>query len=592
MKNLKFFGVIPAAILAGVFLFTSCEQATDTEYITHNVPTPQGADVLAANADDLATYLDEDSDYQVIAVTSDISDAGEDLVVPATKTLLLYASLTPNGTSGLTIEGKVIVSAGGTLVAADGTPVTIAAGGSLEVTTNGTLSVENLTEGLDADDESAVVFKGGNLAVATLADAAGITTALGYIGSQGELTVTSLTAAKLSDIVAAVGSAEVTITTLATQTDEAAGVTSITIPSNLTIGAVTTGALASTVTTLTVNGSYTPKDDDTLANLTTLTVNGTLSAAAATLDALTDLTVNGELTSIGTGASEGIEVTVGAEGEATLATVAKLLAGSTVAAGGTLTATAVTAFDTGASLAVYAGSIVNGITLPGATTISALAADAITIGDLTVSGPTVALGDGKAITIGTGKTLTIETTVTTVTGSTVIKTAGTGVIFRDGVTYTTDGSGVEGSAIVAAVGALGADAAILANNESYNLNATFGADVTGVGSTTVSSTSATAVKGGADGSTGDDLELSGNTDFASAVTATGDAVTGTDADVIKAATYTLTIDSETLKIADGGYAGSNAKNGVITFTGVKLKSSGLIGPALPDFNVGIITARE
>jgi hypothetical protein len=592
MKNLKFFGVIPAAILAGVFLFTSCEQATDTEYITHYVPTPQGADVLATSAADLAEYLGEDSDYQVIAVITTIADAGEDLVVPATKTLLLYASLTPNGTSGLTIEGKVIVSAGGTLVATAANPVAIEAGGSLEVATNGTLSVANLTAGLSVDDESTVVFKGGNLAVAELDDAAGITTALGYIGSQGELTVTSLTEAKLSDIIAAIDSAEVTITTLTTQTAEEGTVTSLTIPSNLTIGEVTNGALTSTVTTLTVNGSYTPKSDDTLVNLTTLTVNGTLSAAAATLDALTDLTVNGELTSVGTGASAGIKITVGAEGEATLATVAKLLGGSAVAAGGELTATAVTAFDTDASLAVSAGSIVNGITLPGDTTITALATDAITIGDLTVaSGTTFTLSSGKALTVADGLTLSISV------GSTL---AGTGTITTDGdatITiidipdadpiedFTADDLAAEDFAD--ALDALKEDAEVLA--ATVTLETDFASPaVAAIGSVAIAAAStATAVTDATDATTGTAIAITDGTTFDGILNAptksgTDDSITGT---------FTLSVDAGALKVADSGYAVSTDKYVILEFSGLKLNNSGLISPEVPAFKIGVKTKR-
>ena len=149
----------------------------------------------------------------------------------------------------------------------------------------------------------------------------------------------------------------------------------------------------------------------TLATITGLTVDGTLTASKATLAQATSLTVGQDASLTAgeaTGNDEGIAITVDAGGSATVGTIAKLLAPSSVAAGGTLTATAITAFDTEVELEVGAGGTVNGIVFPAATAISALAANALTIGDLTVpAGATLTVPASTTLKLDTGKSLVL-----------------------------------------------------------------------------------------------------------------------------------------------------------------------------------------
>jgi hypothetical protein len=64
----------------------------------------------------------------------------------------------------------------------------------------------------------------------------------------------------------------------------------------------------------------------------------------------------------------------------------------------------------------------------------------------------------------------------------------------------------------------------------------------------------------------------------------------TDAE-IAGTTFTLTIDSPNVKVADSAFDGATAKNLVVAYSGVKLSNSGLVSPAL-SFHIGVITARS
>jgi hypothetical protein len=175
----------------------------------------------------------------------------------------------------------------------------------------------------------------------------------------------------------------------------------------------------------------------------------------------------------------------------------------------------------------------------------------------------------------------------------IIATIGT-ITINEVAGYTTETGGVVPGDLDDAVTALAADVAKLVNSDQIDLQATFFASNTGVnhygiGSVTLADDTATTVLNDASGSGGSSITLA--TAFKEAVTAIGSDVIGTNADNIKAATFTLTIDT-VLQLTDSdGYSGGD-KFGIVTFSGVKLTDSDLITAELASFSIGVATGRE
>jgi hypothetical protein len=339
------------------------------------------------------------------------------LAVEADATLVLASDLTTDGT------GKLLLVNGTVKVGLNGTLVYGATGGPAEVTSY-TVSAGTLTPG------SATVI--GNtakvqvLANGTLTLAAGDVVATQTAGKftldeawaaagAGDLVITGTTS--LFTVSELAGKATATRRIMAT-TDKTDALPNL-IPETAAITA--TGAIISVGEgsnhALTVNGELTLNTGAaTLADATSITVGpgGSFTAndAATELEAVTAITVgvNGYFSaSSATGAAAGVKVVVDQLGRATLGTVDKLLASSSVGTAGSFTATEVTAFDTSATLAVGKVATVNGVTFPGTTTVSAIAsANALTIGDLTVpAGAVFAVPANKNLTVAAGATLTV-----------------------------------------------------------------------------------------------------------------------------------------------------------------------------------------
>jgi hypothetical protein len=283
-----------------------------------------------------------------------------------------------------------------------------------------------------------------------------------------------------------------------------------------------------------------------------------------------DVTVTGDVT-----ASEAITGALSATGVVTFTDVAQDAL------------TDLTAGSLTSDVAIDASSAT--VTITGSATIN----DDFTAAATTFKGITTIKGDITAngdITVD-GGTLILTAAINNISqnASEVIKTTNGGTI-TIGTTpgYTTSGTGVAAAkaTIEAAISDLNDDIALLAN--TVNMSA-FGGGTTGIGSITLTGTTATAIKDGADGSTGSSITL-GST-LAGTLTATGDDVTGTHGDDIKAATFTLSLSTADVAIADGDYASTEEKKGVVTFDAVKLQKDELISPVVPAFSIGVITKR-
>jgi hypothetical protein len=529
LKKSLFFGI--AAALCAAIIFTACPTDPEVEYRDKIVDRPVDRPVYTpVHAD--KTAIDETSLTVALAdpgsrVIALISNATltDDLEVPAGKTLILYAGLDTSN-SALTIKGTTIVAPDGGLTATNSGIATVT--GTLEVYQGGTVDLDE-AESLVGLGTSVVQFKGGTLVAPWPTDPDEIATAFGYV-TYGALDITSAThSLKLSDLAGISGIGETHALIATTTTDEDA--TSLSIP----LGAF-----------FMANGS------DDLDTVTTLSVYGGLNAPDAT------------------GAGGGITITVGPK--AILQT-------------GNITALS------GGSFTAPAGSTVNRIAFPASASISALDASEITIeGTLSIPANSV-LELGSDLVLDDGATLVIPDPG---------KVSGTGKIIAEDIKgtitiatfpdFTTTGTGIAGDDLAATALTLRDDAEKLTNKAELVLDGTFGTvDVTGIGSTALTSSTAADVLDGSDASAGVKISLNSGTSLKGTVTATS--VDGTDADEITVGNVTLSLNSEDLQIDDSDATNSGAKYAVVTFGGVKIQNTELISPVLPAFNIGIKTVR-
>jgi hypothetical protein len=409
------------AVLLSVSLFViGCAQEPEETIIRENTEVMIDIDRYVSNATALADALKDSSVKKVgflatggeeTLSATDEDGAAVPFVIPNDRTVVFFSDVAASA-QGLVIEGIVYVS-GGTLTAAATAKISVEDQGRLYVQSEGTLvtdveaSVDNGTAGTTALGTAAVGFTGTlSYSAATdftagadaAADQAAVAKAVGYAGS-GTLgisdAITKLTpenllaaaAGKPAKFAAEAGAAV------------AAATTTLEIPSNVYITALSSDALA-TVKTLTVKSG------------------GGFSAAAGALVTATAITVeeDAHLTSIATGLPAGVKIVVGKGAGVTTGTLAKVAAGSSVA--GDLTAIIAAFVDADAKLTVVAGAKVNGLTFPAATEISsALAADTVTIDNLSLNGE-------KTLTVPAGKTLGVNATKTiTVSDGTLVLTA-------------------------------------------------------------------------------------------------------------------------------------------------------------------------
>lgn len=341
-----------AAFVGAALFFAGCDNEPKIEYKDRDKLV--NYEVVVENEEEL---LGAFASYSRIAFNPDPALAfkfSDGFEIPAANTVGIFSDAEIETGKKLKVSGTVNVEVGGLLTLTG----TIEGDGTVSVKVGGSLDTAGLTKIPDLGTKT--IIAGGTLNVGTVADITELKTLFGKISS-GELNITTPSA------------------TL--KPTEVANISGITANKRLTIEA--NGA--ETSTSLTIPAGLTLTTTGTLDTVATLTVNGKLTASAAT------------------GKADGIAITVGKNATLSLATIAKLKA-STVEDGGTLQAT-VTAFDTDAKLKVNAGGRVNEITFVGATNITALAADAVTIDSITIA-------DKTALTIPANKTITVTGTGT------------------------------------------------------------------------------------------------------------------------------------------------------------------------------------
>ncbi|MFP3090402.1 hypothetical protein LQZ21_08755 [Treponema sp. TIM-1] len=394
---------------------------------------------------------------------------------------------------------------------------------------------------------------------------------------------------------------------------------------NLTVSGTLTAnaALFNNVADLTVAGTLTATAA-TYDKVKTLVVDGTFNTTAATkaaFNSLESLTVNpgGTFTTtkdIGSNATDaaGITIVIKPEdkttvpvtppGSATVGVINKL---RTSVIEGSLEANGFSTFDTNATLTAAEGGTINGVTFPAVTRpITAITAAAgplytVTIDDYTVPRDgELRIGSTSTLIIPTGKVLTIEAYGDTA-GSGKINAQGAalgGTIVIDGVQgYTTVSGGVAGDKLRPAVVAIKGDTDKLTN--AIDLKATFftlgtADDYLGIGSITVSGTTADDVLDDGVGNGGTAIELTAGT-VVGETSATGKDGTNA-ADIAAPANIKIKTSAGTpnkLQLIDADYDGSgNVKKAILIFNGVKLQNNGLINPTeVPAFSIGVSTKR-
>ncbi|MDR0689965.1 MAG: hypothetical protein LBG08_06850 [Spirochaetaceae bacterium] len=621
------------AVVSAVFLVTACKQGTDSGSSSATVIGGRLVDITVDTEAALAIALKK-PEYQVIGVIGDEVDVSfyvdgsskqyftEVTEIPAGKTVVLYRSVTPG--DQFEVKGTLVVEGNGVLVA-DATHRVRVTDGNIEVV-NGTIQVDSVVDIHGQDIQIQILgtgkayFADGTLDIqeplATLDD---VKTAFGWV-PKGTLVVTGgvTQPVKPSDLTkiqtTAIRRLEVTAALNAKVPDTT---NSLTVPAGMKFS--TPDPLTS-LEALTVAGNLT-LSAATLTNVTELKVSGALAADAAIYDQVTSLVVDsefdagakaftslqslrvnagGEFTTtgnIGSAAADAAGITIEAAGKASVGAINKLKASVIT---GSLSATGFTVLDpaTENTLSAAAGGAINGVKFPAAALISALATDAVTIEDYTVPrNETLDLAAGSTLTIAATKALTFEL-FGSASGEGVIVAqgdAGSGTIKIDATEgYTTTADGVAGGKLRAAVTAFSADTGVLTAN-TIDLKSTFysgGADSNyyGIGSVTLTAVdTGVDVSTTVDGSSGTVITLVSTELRGTIVVAKG----GADASDVDVANFTPSIVSDKLQVADSAYASSTAKVVIVTFSGVKLVSEGLINAAVvPDFSIGVKTSRS
>jgi hypothetical protein len=450
MKRSLIFGLI--AVLSAGLVFVGCGGSdSETQYI--NIGGRLVDYVVDDNDEGKLLAALENPLYQVIGVTTNdltLHDAGAGgiVVIPADKTLVLYAGLIV-GTAGLQVEGTLIVEGSGVLTA-EATKKVWVTDGQIEVN-NGTISIDRVaaiyfnnpgsTIEVPALGTGRVAFRGGNLDISEeLIGFDDVKTAFGWV-PQGKVTLTGGVAEKITPT--ALAALETTLTRRLEITAEVASpgdtATELTIPAGLKF---TTDDPLFSLTSLTVLGELNASAA-TLASVVDLTVAGGLLAAQASYTSLTDLIVSNDFevgvlsgiktltvddgefiaVSVAGDAEAGLTLKVEEKGEATIDAITGLKEGVIA---GILTAEHFENLGTPTTptLTATAGALVNGIifTAPEPTVITELAAGGVTTGDFVVP-------EGKSLPIPAATTLTIASGSTlTYNGSVTIDAAGAGVL--------------------------------------------------------------------------------------------------------------------------------------------------------------------
>jgi hypothetical protein len=406
-KGKKFFAGMAVLLSASLF-FIGCETEVEVPGAARDVILH--VDEFVQDLGRLQGALNDDGNTTVALVSTSGTLSSVKLEVPATKTLVLYASLTPVA-AGMEINGTVYVELDGSLDAS-GTGKVSVKDGILYVSKGGTLEadadtdVNNGAGGTVLDNKSKVSIAGTLAWGGTVGTLAGLDPLLLFVEDGGMLTVT---------------------TAIADATPNLAAAKAVANP----------GKKLGIVADLADNAS------DTLV----IPENAYISTSA-TLTAMESIEVSGEFVATGAtlGATAGVALTVKTGGKATV-TSATLLeseveadATLTISTGKTLT------LDSGATLALGAGALFNGAgkLVAGATEITggsdngwrAIGVGTITIGEDTITGSNgataltaIAAGTNGKITVtatSAAKTLTVDAAnIDIATGGNVLLTGGT-----------------------------------------------------------------------------------------------------------------------------------------------------------------------
>jgi hypothetical protein len=226
------------------------------------------------------------------------------------------------------------------------------------------------------------------------------------------------------------------------------------------------------------------------------------------------------------------------------------------------------------------------VTVEGTLTLGSSVVGFVPEGDVIVTGSLV-LESSSVITIADTKALSVTGTVSG-GGKIIAQGSGSteGVLTIGGVDYTTTAGGVAGGDLADAATAIAASTTTLTDKPGINLDGTFGADVSGIGSVTLSGSSPTAVQNTANGSSDDNVEVSTGISLAG-LTAIAD---GGGTAALTYGNFALTIETGIeVSIADSGYSGGTQDYGILEISGVQLQHSNLIGPELAPFHIGVLT---
>jgi hypothetical protein len=407
---------------------------------TAELVIPKGKTVyLAGSAITLEAHLAVEADAKLVLTSSLTTDGtGKLLLVNGTVKVGMYGALAyktaATEVTDYTVAAGALTPGSNTVI---GTKVSVLANGSLQLATDDVVTTTTANKFTQAEARTAA--------------------GAGHLGIVGSTALFSV-----SDLVA-LPTATRGIMATTSKTDALPNLIPKTAHITVSGEVISVGTVENR--TLTVNGSLTLSGAATLENATSITVGhgGSFigNNAATTLEAVTAITVGMEgsfSATNATGAATGVKVVVDQIGQVTLATVAKLLQSSSVGTAGQFTVTAVTAFDTSATLAVSRGAVVNGIAFPGATAVTEIGADAFTIGNLTVpAGATFTVPAGKTFTVDKQKTLEINGTLafTDASSKVIIEAEGSLKADEKGAFHAKAGDTTDGSAVALTVAATG-----------------------------------------------------------------------------------------------------------------------------------------
>jgi hypothetical protein len=464
--------------------------------------------------------------------------------IPANLTLLVYGELTVPGTAaGVAPTGKIVAT------------------NSVNLTDDNTVALASGT--VDISYATVTSTKAVSVKLPATVDTA--------FDLQYDITLdsqtTSLAAGLKGEGTLKVGGAVTAVTTTGTGKIEFTKTTFASLGASTfgNTGATTFGGAVTTVGNITFAG---PVTFSTATGLLTLGANCnavfggnvTLAGGIKSGTGTSAIAFNGNVTLGDTKA-----ITIGnTSGAVTLKAGKSILVGTTPLLTA-VTDTAITANTADATLTV---AVAKSLTV---------AAQAITVGGKAAVKEALVLTTG--ITLDTGAVLTIADP-SKVSGSGVIKsdvgtiTIGEGDEAVEG--FTTTSTGVAGDDLGDALAAFETD--VVALTTYIALADDFGDDPGDAIGTVAPTTIATVVTEDDDGGNSE-AEISIDADST---------LEGT----LTSSTYTLTVDGGKLKIADSDYESNGSISYVIlTFTGLQLKNSELISPAVEDFSIGVKQER-